>query len=171
MGVYKLKVKDIPDKPILRFLANMPPWPDGTPRLRGCRFGAFDNSVSKAFPVGTPQRLIWAKMRSLIRRGLVDGCGAMHNCRGDYALTEIGMEFIKQVDEEEAMRSITDIEKLTEVQIKKYVDGGGVRCPFCSGDDIVGQSVQIEAGAAWQDMSCSDCNAVWTDSYKLVGVI
>lgn len=73
--------KDIPDQPILDFLAEL----KGSV---GVWFPGFDNSVGNAMPAGTPPRMIRAKMHMLIRRGLVDGCFC--GCRGDYTLTEKG---------------------------------------------------------------------------------
>jgi hypothetical protein len=87
-----MKVAEIPTMPILEFLEGL--------EHGGCRFdgsdGPFDNSVSKAFPSGTPPKVIWATMRSLIRKGLVKGCTQMHNCRGDYELTQDGTKFLKE---------------------------------------------------------------------------
>jgi hypothetical protein len=33
-----------------------------------------------------PPKVIRARLCSMIRRGVIDGCDAMHNCRGDYYL-------------------------------------------------------------------------------------
>lgn len=74
--------KDIPVEPILQFLAGLDERPatwfaraDGSP---------FDNSVLAAMPAGTPPKLALAKMRGLIRRGVVKGCPC--GCRGDFTL-------------------------------------------------------------------------------------
>lgn len=48
----------------------------------------YPNSVQQAMPANTPQNLVRAKMASLIRRGLVDGCGC--GCRGDFMITDKG---------------------------------------------------------------------------------
>lgn len=78
-----MQCKDIPDLPVLIFLASL-----------NDRWGTWfdfendippDNSVVRAMPDGTPQKLARAKMAMLIRRGLVDGCSC--GCRGDYMLT------------------------------------------------------------------------------------
>jgi hypothetical protein len=51
-------------------------------------------TVQDAMPPGTPDRLRVAKMKRLIERGLVDGCGC--GCRGDYYLTEKGKYFLEE---------------------------------------------------------------------------
>lgn len=80
-----MQAKDIPELPVLQFLATMP-----------CRTATWfwsagykpDNSVINAMPSGTPAKVALAKMRGLIKRGLVDGCGC--GCRGDFMITEKG---------------------------------------------------------------------------------
>ncbi len=77
-----LQCKDIPDLPILEFLhrhhGRWATW-----------FGnQYDNSVTHAMPSWIPEKLALAKMKVLIRRGLVDGCDC--GCRGDFVLTEKG---------------------------------------------------------------------------------
>lgn len=80
-----VQCKDIPDEPILRFLFS----------LRGeWANWYFDNErdVHRAMPPGTPDKVVHAKMRKLIARGLVDGCDC--GCRGDFVLTDKGREAI-----------------------------------------------------------------------------
>jgi len=82
-----VQCKDIPELPILRFLAG--PY-DGwaTP---GC--GTWfnhdpipQNCVLRAMPEGVPEKLALAKMRQMIRKRVIDGCGC--GCRGDFRLNE-----------------------------------------------------------------------------------
>jgi hypothetical protein len=89
-----MQCKDIPELPILRFLAgpydgwSAPGWAtwfDDWPRPA--------NTVLHAMPGGVPAKLALAKMRMMIRKGLVDGCGC--GCRGDFTLTEKGAALIK----------------------------------------------------------------------------
>jgi hypothetical protein len=76
-----MQCKDIPDLPILQFI--------GSHNGSWCNWYFGDSKdVHAAFPPRVPDKLLLAKMRSLIRRGLVDGCGC--GCRGDYMLTELG---------------------------------------------------------------------------------
>lgn len=80
-----MKTRDIDDLPILRHL-NKPP-------LDGCSwFTLFPSEhmpcVADAMPPGTPRKLVISKMKSLIRRGLVDGCAC--GCRGGFTLTAEG---------------------------------------------------------------------------------
>jgi hypothetical protein len=70
-----MQCKDIPDQPILDYLATLP-------GLGGTWFEGFDNSVQNAMPPNVPSKLARAKMASLIRRGLVEGCAC--GCRGDF---------------------------------------------------------------------------------------
>jgi hypothetical protein len=77
----RMQCKDIPDAPVLAFLADL-----GAP---ASWFGnEFDSSVTHAMPAGTPEKLALAKMGMLMRRGLVDGCTC--GCRGDFELTDKG---------------------------------------------------------------------------------
>lgn len=84
-----MQCKDIPDAPVLRFLANLPPWPDGQPRAWGNWYFGDDADVSAAMPAGIPEKLVLAKMRQMIRRRVVDGCTC--GCRGDFEITEKGL--------------------------------------------------------------------------------
>lgn len=49
-------------------------------------------SVEEAMPKGTPERLQIAKMKTLVRKGLVDGCGC--GCRGDWQITRKGIDHV-----------------------------------------------------------------------------
>lgn len=73
--------KDISDRPILEFLlshkGNWCNWYFGDER-----------DVHLAMPENTPEKLVLAKMRMLIRRGAVTGCPC--GCRGDFEITEKG---------------------------------------------------------------------------------
>ena len=59
---------------------------------------------------------------------------------------------------------------LTTEQIKKYVEEGGVSCPGCGSEDIVGGDISVDTGIASQEMSCNECDLEWTDQYTLTGV-
>ena len=73
--------KDIPDRPVLEFLLSH--------RGKWCNwyFGD-DRDVHLAMPENTPEKLVLAKMRMLIRRGVVTGCPC--GCRGDFEITKNG---------------------------------------------------------------------------------
>lgn len=73
--------KDIPDRPILELLARNPK------QWHTWHWREWD--VSSAMPPGTPAKLVLAKMRKLIRRGVVAGCAC--GCRGDFVITEAGL--------------------------------------------------------------------------------
>lgn len=81
-----MQVKDIPDRPILEFLASLPP-----PRW-GSWFTEYENSVQNAMPELPSNKLALAKMRNLIRKRLVKGCGC--GCRGDFEITDEGRQLL-----------------------------------------------------------------------------
>jgi hypothetical protein len=83
-----MQCKDIPDEPILRFLAQRPGvW-------HNWNFGN-ENDVHLAMPPKTPEKLVLGKMRMLMRRGLVTGCGC--GCRGDFEITDRGQEELSKL--------------------------------------------------------------------------
>lgn len=87
-----MQCKDIPDKPVLAFLASLPV---GSP---GTWFWSDDykpnNSVIRAMPDGTPAKLGRVKMQGLIKRGLVNGCAC--GCRGNFEVTDKGRQMVEQ---------------------------------------------------------------------------
>lgn len=77
-----MQAKDVPDRPILEQLAANPKWHT----WHGD--GSIMPTVTVAMPPETPVKVVHAKMRGLIKRGLVSGCGC--GCRGDFEITERG---------------------------------------------------------------------------------
>lgn len=66
----RLQCKDFANGPIVAFLRKKPgKWHNRT-------------EIAQAFPSYTSDKLILAKMRNLICRGLVQGCAC--GCRGDF---------------------------------------------------------------------------------------
>lgn len=57
----------------------------------------------------------------------------------------------------------------TTMTEEEYVAAGGVRCPKCGSQNLSGDSFDTWAGGASQSIGCNDCDAEWTDMYKLVG--
>lgn len=91
-----MQCKDIPDRPILEFLSKS--------RIWGTWYAGEDgilpeNSVRRAMPepdgIMLPDKLVQAKMKQLIRRGLVIGCTC--GCRGDYEITSKGKLFLRSL--------------------------------------------------------------------------
>lgn len=91
-----MQCKDIPDEPILRFLAGkvdgyqgwtVPGWGTWYADEGG---EPYPNSVLRAMPAGTPDKLAMAKMGMLIRKGVATGCTC--GCRGDFEITPKGRE-------------------------------------------------------------------------------
>jgi hypothetical protein len=81
-----MKCKDIPDISVLQFLNK------NHDVLYNWCFGD-ENDVSNAMQASTPHKLVLGKMRMLMRRGLVNGCGC--GCRSDFKITPKGVLFIK----------------------------------------------------------------------------
>lgn len=74
-----MQCKDIPNQPILDFLK--------VHGGIGCTwFGNCERSVVHAMPHGVPSKLVLAKMKQLIKNGLVEGCTC--GCRGDFEIKE-----------------------------------------------------------------------------------
>jgi transposase-like protein len=60
---------------------------------------------------------------------------------------------------------------LTKEQIDKYVDSGGVNCPYCDSSEIEGRSFDMESGIVTQEISCLACGKDWIDVYRLFDVV
>lgn len=77
-----MQCKDIPTKPILEFLATKDRW---------CTHGDGYSmpTVQDVMPAGTPRKLQLAKMSSLLKKDLVEGCDC--GCRGDWQITFKGL--------------------------------------------------------------------------------
>lgn len=78
-----MKSSEIPNEPILKFLAKH--------KGKWCTWGPFVGSlptVTDVMPPDTPRKVALTKMKALIRRGLVKGCGC--GCRGDFEITAKG---------------------------------------------------------------------------------
>lgn len=86
-----MQCKNIPDRPILEFLAAIPnnEWAFNFPLDISP-----NRSVLAAMPESVPHKLAVVKMARLIDRGLVSGCGC--GCRGDYVITQAGREYLAQ---------------------------------------------------------------------------
>lgn len=84
-----MQCKDIPDKPILEFLKSL----NGS--WATWFYGEYDNTVQKVFPIEAQNtKLVLAKMRQMIRRGVVEGCPC--GCRGDFVITKKGLEELNE---------------------------------------------------------------------------
>jgi hypothetical protein len=65
------------------------------------------------------------------------------------------------VREEEVKNKLTN---------EEYLEYNGTRCPKCQSEEIsIIDCMQVSAGQSFQDITCNDCNEVWTDHYKLTG--
>ena len=52
---------------------------------------------------------------------------------------------------------------------RAYAKEGGKECPMCLCIEIEGDSVEIEAGGAYQRITCNECGWAWVDAYELTG--
>lgn len=79
-----IHAKDISDVEMLRVVAaiNDP---------SGARRWALTYDLDEALP-SFPRKVVLAKARQLIKRGLLDGCGC--GCRGDFEITAKGRELL-----------------------------------------------------------------------------
>lgn len=87
-----MQCKDLPDRPILEFLKDHGGIGCVWFPLEGDPNARYSRSICDVLPAGTPPKLILAKMRMLMRRGLVDGCGC--GCRGDFTITKYGLNWL-----------------------------------------------------------------------------
>ena len=52
-----------------------------------------------------------------------------------------------------------------------YIKGKGLSCLFCGTESVQGGFIQVDAGKAFQEMGCLECEASWQDVYRLVDII
>lgn len=96
-----MQAKDISDKAVLEYLFKF------QGEWTGLWYGHFNHGpnphtpneppvsdVYYAMPINTPEKVALAKMKSLHKRGFVGGCTC--GCRGDFEITDKGLEFIGQ---------------------------------------------------------------------------
>jgi len=60
---------------------------------------------------------------------------------------------------------------LTPEDAKNYTERAYAKCPFCGDSRIEGGSISIEQNYAHQDVFCTECDAEWSDSYRLEGLL
>ena len=78
-----MQCKDIDDKAVLRAVeAEFKP------------IGASRWDIHLFHFKDVPEAIMQAKMRALVRRGLLSGCPLGHNCRGDFTITPKGRELL-----------------------------------------------------------------------------
>ena len=52
---------------------------------------------------------------------------------------------------------------------KEYVKNGSGKCPACGSDDVVRWEATVNGTTMRQEVCCGECDANWTDVYKLSG--
>lgn len=86
-----MKTSDIAERPILELLLKH----KGEWMFLFGPNDSMDRSVWQAIPKDVPYKLALSKMRSLIKRGLIEGCGC--GCRGDFEITEKGEVYLANI--------------------------------------------------------------------------
>ncbi len=60
---------------------------------------------------------------------------------------------------------------LTDIEIKRYIDGGGNRCPYCQSESIESSGgFNVDSLYADQRVKCLSCSSQWKDVYQLTSV-
>lgn len=85
-----MQCKNIEERPILEFIKKHGGIGCTRFRVKDC-----PRSVTHSMPAGVPEKLVLAKLKQLIKRGLVNGCGC--GCRGDFEITDKGCEFLTPI--------------------------------------------------------------------------
>lgn len=92
-----MKTADVSDRDVLEFLSKQIDWTFADePQYIWSTHGEGYSmpTVQDAMPAGTPEKVQLAKMRALLRRGFVRGCGC--GCRGDWVITDKGLDFLRR---------------------------------------------------------------------------
>ena len=130
-------------------------------------------SVVHSHKHGEGQYLVWAD-RQPSQADLAEQIPSFEPEREEYLV-------ITEVDRLEELAGLACVVPITDqvpVQdahghpapdVAAYLRSGGCRCPFCGNEDIVGEGVEIDAGIASQEVSCSACHRSWHDDYTLTG--
>ena len=59
---------------------------------------------------------------------------------------------------------------LTKEAIDKYIEQGGVVCPYCGSANLDAGSFQSDSHGAWQSINCENCDKEWFDEYEMVAI-
>ena len=58
---------------------------------------------------------------------------------------------------------------ISEESKKKYITGGGNRCPFCGSENIESGIIEFETDIS-APVGCNECGKEWIDYYRLADV-
>lgn len=95
----KTQCKDIRETPILEFLQIH----GGIGCHRHYDYES-ERNIGNAFPQGLPHKLMDAKLKQMIKKGLIEGC--MCGCRGDFRLTDKGLKILNTLTKEDVIHAI-----------------------------------------------------------------
>lgn len=54
---------------------------------------------------------------------------------------------------------------------KKYIKSKGMFCPHCESINIASDSPEYGDGDITVDINCYDCGKIWTELFKLKGIL
>lgn len=83
-----METKDIPEIPILQFLHGL----RGQIAIRHGIESMPGQDIHGAFPAETPEKIITSKLKTLKRKGYIDGCPC--GCSGQFTLTKMGAKLL-----------------------------------------------------------------------------
>ncbi len=71
------------------------------------------------------------------------------------------------IDDEHLDKAIKALKEYHRNQ--EYISSRGIECPACGGPPAMAGPLEAELDAIWQNCSCDDCGATWTDVFELTG--
>lgn len=60
--------------------------------------------------------------------------------------------------------------QLSEQQKRRYIEEGGIRCPYCRGLLLDPGNLEVDGAHAWCHVTCLDCREEWFDHYTLTAI-
>lgn len=55
--------------------------------------------------------------------------------------------------------------------IRKYVEAGGVKCPYCQSEDLQASNQEIDESGIYFDCECKSCLREWKEHYVLAAIM
>lgn len=61
---------------------------------------------------------------------------------------------------------------------EQYLAAGGLKCPYCGGENLKAGDISVDGSYAWQEVVCGQpqfdlpgCGKEWHDEYRLTGFV
>ncbi len=86
------QAKDVSDLDVLRVVRELMTESYEQKPMIDAYLWTLRSDIQARFP-GVPEKVVLAKLASLVRRKLIDGCAC--GCRGDFVLTPVGLAFVE----------------------------------------------------------------------------